>query len=189
MVRNLIFIFLLLLVSLSFGQRVLQRIEVGDQLFESEQYEEAIEVYQKILKKEDDSGIRNRLAFKVGDAYRELLNYEEAKKWYQIALNLGYSDYDVYLYLSEMTLGLEEFDSTIDYVNTYLEKFPDDKLANKLLESAKFARDNYFTETIFETSNEGGINNPGQQWGVSFLENVAVTYEDQEKVEEQVYRR
>lgn len=185
MAKNLFFLLFMFFTLLSAAQRVQQRIEVGDEFYENGQYEQAIEVYQKILKKEDEAAIRNQLSFKVGNAYRELLNYEEAKKWYQIALNLGYSRYDIYLYLSEMTLGLEEFDSAIDYITRYLEQQPDDDIAIKLLESALFARENYFTETIFETSNESGINNPGQQWGVSFLENVAVIYDDQAKVDEQ----
>ncbi len=185
MIRITSFILFFLFSCSILAQRVQQRIEVGNEFFEKGQYEEAIDVYQKILRKEDDAAIRKQLSFKTGDAYKNLWNYKEAKKWYQIALNLGYNDYDIYLNLSEMTLGLEEFENAIEYLNTYLERYPDDEMAQKLLQSATFAQENYNTETIFETSNETGINNPGQQWGVSFLENVAVTYEEQSKVDEQ----
>jgi outer membrane protein OmpA-like peptidoglycan-associated protein/tetratricopeptide (TPR) repeat protein len=167
------------------GQRDDQRIAVGDDYFEKEQFQEAISVYQRILRREKDQNTKRELSFKVGESYRRLLNYSEAKKWYTIALNLGYSKPGIYLHLSEMTLGLEEFDLSLDYINQFLETNPDDPLAIKLKQSAIFARDNYTTETIFEVSNEGRLNNTGQQWGAAFLENVAVMYEDQEKVDEQ----
>ncbi len=185
MKRLYIYMFCLLLALPAIGQRTQQRIAVGDDYYEKEQFHEAIDVYQKILRREDQPHIRRELSFKVGESYRRLLNYEEAKKWYTIALNLGYEGKDIYRHLSEMTLGLEEFDLAINYIEEYMKLNPGDPLGEKLRQSAYFARDNYSTETIFEVSNEGAINNPGQQWGAAFLENVAVMYEEQEKVDEQ----
>lgn len=167
------------------GQRTQQRIDVGDGYFEQGQYQQAINVYQRILRREDDNRIRKGLSFKMGESFRRLLNYEEAKKWYTIALNLGYEDPEVYLHLSEMTLGLEEFQASISYITEYLKSRPDDRRGQKLLESAHFAQENYYTETIFEVSNESAINNTGQQWGAAYLENFPIMYEDQAKVDQQ----
>ncbi len=185
MKRLYIYMFCLLIALPAIGQRTQQRIAVGDDYFEKEQFHEAINVYQRILRREDQPHIRRELSFKVGESYRRLLNYEEAKKWYTIALNLGYEGKEIFKHLSEMTLGLEEFDLAINYIEQYLKLNPGDPLGEKLKESAYFARENYFTETIFEVSNEGALNNPGQQWGAAFLENVAVMYEDQARVDEQ----
>ncbi|TVQ15831.1 MAG: hypothetical protein EA361_05095 [Bacteroidetes bacterium] len=185
MKRLYIYMFCFLLSLPAIGQRTQQRIDVGDDYYNKEQFHEAINVYQRILRREKQPQIRRELSFKVGESYRRLLNYEEAKKWYTIALNLGYEGKDIYRHLSEMTLGLEEFNLAINYIEEYMKLSPGDPLGEKLRESAYFARENYSTETIFEVSNEGAINNPGQQWGAGFLESVAVMYDDQARVDEQ----
>lgn len=180
-----IYLFCLLISLPAIGQRTQQRIAVGDDLYQQEQFHEAINVYQKILRKEKQPQVKRELSFRLGESYRRLLNYGEAKKWYTIALNLGYTDPEVYLHLSEMTLGLEDFDLAIGYIDEYVKIKPEDELGKKLKQSAYFARENYSTETIFEVSNEAGINNQGQQWGAAFIENVPVVYSDQAKVDEQ----
>jgi outer membrane protein OmpA-like peptidoglycan-associated protein len=167
------------------AQRNQQRIAVGDEFFEREQFKEAIEVYERVLQRSGVADERKEISFKIAESYRRLLNYSEARKWYVISLNLGFYDPIIYRHLSEMSLGLEEFDTAISYAYNYLEVKPDDDLALKLLESGKFARENYFAETIFEVSNESGINNPGQQWGIAMMENVAVVHQDQARVDEQ----
>lgn len=185
MSRLHIFIFCILFSLPILAQRNQQRIAVGDEYFEREQFNEAIEVYERLLRRSGVADERKEISFKIAESYRRMLNYSEARKWYVIALNLGFYEPIIYRHLSEMSLGLEEFDTAISYAYNYLEEKPDDELALKLLESGKFARENYFTETIFEVSNESGINNPGQQWGIAMIENVAVVHQDQARVDEQ----
>jgi outer membrane protein OmpA-like peptidoglycan-associated protein/tetratricopeptide (TPR) repeat protein len=185
MKRLYIYLFCIFLSLPTLGQRTQQRIAVGDDFYNKEQYQQAIGVYQRILKNEKQPQVKRELSFKVGESYRRMLNYNEAKKWYTIALNLGYTEADIYMHLSEMTLGLEEFDQAIRYIDQYVELKPNSDIGKKLKQSAYFARENYSTETIFEVSNEARINNPGQQWGAAFMENVAVIYQDQSRVDEQ----
>ena len=185
MSRFYIFIFCILISLPVLAQRNQQRIAVGDDFFEREQFNEAIEVYERVLQRSGVADERKEISFKIAESYRRLLNYSEARKWYVIALNLGFYEPIIFRHLSEMSLGLEEFDTAISYAYDYLEVKPDDELALKLLESGKFARENYFNETIFEVRNESGINNPGQQWGIAMLENVAVVHQDQARVDEQ----
>jgi len=185
MSRFYIFIFCIFISLPVLAQRNQQRITVGDEFFEREQFIEAIEVYERVLQRSGVADERKEISFKIAESYRRLLNYSEARKWYVIALNLGFYEPIIFRHLSEMSLGLEEFDTAISYAHNYLEVKPDDELALKLLESGKFARENYFNETIFEVRNESGINNPGQQWGVAMLENVAVVHQDQVRVDEQ----
>jgi outer membrane protein OmpA-like peptidoglycan-associated protein/tetratricopeptide (TPR) repeat protein len=167
------------------GQRTEQRIAVGDDFFNKGEYLKAIDVYERVLRRESSSVVRQELSFKMGESYRNLLNYQEAKKWYTIALNLGYDDPIIYLHLSEMTLGLEEFDNSITYIDRFLEFDSTDPRALKLNQSAHFSKENYSTETIFEVSNEFSLNTPGQQWGVAFLENFPIFYADQTRVDQQ----
>ena len=185
MSRFYIYIFCILLSQPLLAQRTEQRIAVGDNYFEQGQYQNAIDVYERILRRDHPNQLRQELSFKMGESYRHLLNYSEAKKWYVIALNLGYDQPPIYLHLSEMTLGLEEFDNSLEYINRYLAIDPTDRRAIKLQESAHFAKQNYSTETIFEVSNESTLNSEGQQWGVAFLENFPIVFEDQQKVDQQ----
>ncbi|MFN2395748.1 MAG: OmpA family protein [Bacteroidales bacterium] len=185
MSRYFIFIFCIMISLPVLAQRYQQRIEAGDEHFEREQFYEAIEVYEKALKQSGLADERKEISFKIAESYRRLLNYSEARKWYVISLNLGFYEPIIYRHLSEMSLGLEEFDTAINYARDYLDKQPDDELALKLLESGIFAQENYYEETIFEVANESGINNPGQQWGIAMIENVPVVYQDQARVDEQ----
>jgi outer membrane protein OmpA-like peptidoglycan-associated protein/tetratricopeptide (TPR) repeat protein len=185
MSRLYIYILCMLITLPALGQRTEQRIAVGDDFYNKGQYLNAIDVYERILRRERTVEVRQELSFKMGESYRSLLNYQEAKKWYIIALNLGYEEPIIYLHLSEMTLGLEEFDNSIDFINRYLEFDPTDARALKLHQSAQFAKENYSTETIFEVSNESALNTPGQQWGVAFLENFPIFYADQARVDQQ----
>ncbi len=186
MKRFYIYIFCFLFSVPGWSQtRTQQRIAVGDNYFNNEQFHQAISVYQRILRREKQADAKREISFKLGESYRRLLNYSEAKKWYTIALNLGYDNPMVYLQLSDMTLGLEEFDLSLTYIEQYLHLVPNDPRGLKLKQSAQFARENYSTETIFEVSNEKRLNNQGQQWGAGFLENVAIMYTDQAKVDAQ----
>lgn len=166
-------------------QRTQQRIDVGDDLYKKEQYTQAIKIYERILKKERSPVVRQELSYKMGESYRQLLNYEEAKKWYTIALNLGYDNPQIFLHLSEMTLGLEEFDTAQEYVENYLAINPTDSRALKMLESAKFSKQNYATQTQFEVANEKTLNSTGEEWGLAFLEPVTLFTDNQAKFDEQ----
>jgi peptidoglycan-associated lipoprotein len=186
MKRLYIYLFCFFLTLPAIGQqRTQQRIAVGDDFYNKEQYHQAIKTYQRILKSEKQPQPRRELTFKIGESYRRLLNYHEAKKWYTLSLNMGQTDPIVYRHLSEMNLGLEDFNQAISNINQYLALVPGDEIGLKLKQSANFARDNYTTETIFEVSNEAGLNNEGQQWGAAFIENFAVYHADQAKVDEQ----
>ncbi len=160
------------------GQRTQQRIDVGDEFFQQQQYEEALEVYELVIKRDKSDETLKKVSVKIGDCYRMLLNYSKAREWYSIALNLGYEDPLIYLLLSEMALGLEDFSGSIEYVSEYLKINPNDDRAQKILESAKFSEENYGRGTLFEVSYEEDLTSNWQEWGVSFMENVGVFLDD-----------
>lgn len=164
-----------------YSQRTQQRIDVGDEFFRQEQYEEALEVYEKVIKRDKSDETLKEVAFKIGDCYRMMLNYDKAREWYSISLNLGYEDPIIYLLLSEMALGLEDFNGSIEYVGKYLEHKPDDDRGQKILTSAEFSLKNYGRGTLFEASLEEDLTSNWQEWGVSFMENVGVFLDDPEE--------
>ncbi len=181
-----IFIGIILINTIAFGQtRTEQRIEVGDDYFKQRQYDEAIDVYERILRREDSPQIRREISFRMGEAYRRMLNYEQARQWYTKAENLGYDEPLIYLHLSEMTLGLEEFDNSIDYAKKFLEYEPDNDRGLKMLESAKYSKDHYDRETIFEVILEKRLSSVGEEWGVAYLENYPVFHDDPETFDDQ----
>ena len=163
----------------------MRMLEAGDEFFEKEQYTKAVDTYERILRRDRPASVKKEVAFKLGESYRKLLNYSKARQWYTVAKHTGYDHPIIYLHLSEVNLGLENFDESIEYAQRYLELHPEDDYALKLLESGKFSRENYYRETVFEVSNEYSINSDGQEWGVSFLENVPVFYDDPARREKQ----
>ncbi len=183
---TIILIGIILANTMAFGQsRTQQRIEAGDNFFEQRQYHEAIDVYERVLRREDSPQIRREVSFKIGESYRKLLNYSKAKQWYSTALNLGYDKPVIYLHLSEMTLGLEEFDNSIDFAERFLEYEPDNERGLKMLESAQYSKEHYDRETIFEVALEKSLSSVGEEWGVAYLENYPIFHDDPAKFDEQ----
>jgi peptidoglycan-associated lipoprotein len=180
--KKLVIIGICLLLAIpAMGQRTARLLEAGDAFYRNEEYTKAVESYERILRRDRSPEIRKEVSFKLGESYRQLLNYSEAWKWYSVAMNVGYDDPVIYLHLSEMSLGLEDFDSALHYAQKFLKHKPGDQIGEKILESALFSKENYFLETLIEVTNEAGINTLGQEWGVGFFENVAVFHQDPER--------
>jgi peptidoglycan-associated lipoprotein len=158
------------------GQRVLKLLEAGDEYFRNAQYTLALDAYETILKRDRSANIRREVSFRLGQTYRQMLNYAEARKWYTLAMNVGYNNPEIFMHLSEMSLGLEDFDLAIDYATRYLEKKPGDLFGRKLLESARFSKENYYKETLFEVTNERPLNTTGQEWGIAFFPDDRILY-------------
>jgi peptidoglycan-associated lipoprotein len=158
------------------GQRVLKLLEAGDEYFRNAQYTLALDAYETILKRDRSANIRREVSFRLGQTYQQMLNYAEARKWYTLAMNVGYNNPEIFMHLSEMSLGLEDFDLAIDYATRYLEKKPDDRFGRKLLESARFSKENYYKETLFEVTNERPLNTTGQEWGIAFFPDDRILY-------------
>lgn len=171
----------LLLVIPAIGQRSIRLLEAADELFNNQEYTNAVEAYDKILRRDRSPEVRKEVSFKMGESYRKLLNYSEAWKWYTVSMNVGYEDPIIYLHLSEMGLGLEDFDNAIYFARKYLQNQPGNQHGEKVLESALFSKENYFLKSLIEVTNEYGINSSGQEWGVGFFENIAMFQNDPEK--------
>ena len=171
-------IFFISITALCQQDRTQRRINVGDDYFENHQYHEAIDVYERILRREDSQDIRREVSFKLAEAFRMILNYSEAKNWYKTAMNLGYDDPVIYLNLSEMSLGLEEFDEAISYAEQFLEYKPENERGLKFLESAKYSKEHYDRETLFEVSFEEALSSESEEWGVTYMENYTIFYDD-----------
>lgn len=179
--------FLIVLISTTaFGQMLTKyRIEAGDDLYNSGQYHEAIEAYEKVLRWDDSRETKRVVSFKIGESYRGVLNYKEAKNWYTTALNLGYDDPVIYLHLSEMNLGLEEFDNAEEYAEKFLTHKPDNERGQKMLESAKYSKEHYDRETRFNVTFEEKLSSEGEEWGISYFKTYVAFHEDPEKYQHQ----
>ncbi|HSV76942.1 MAG TPA: OmpA family protein [Bacteroidales bacterium] len=160
---------LALLAQPGMAQRTLKLLTAGDEYFRNEQFTYALEAYEKVLRRNRSASVRREVSFRIGQTHQQMLNYEEALKWFTTALNEGIEKPEIFLHLSEMSLGMEDFDMAIDYANRFLNLRPGDPFGRKFLESAIFSRDNYHRVTLFEVQNERQINTTGQEWGVAFF--------------------
>lgn len=165
---------ILLILFISIGtsahsQRALRALMIGDEYFRTEQYTLALEAYQSILRTTQPLDVQREVSFRIGQTHQQLLNYSEARKWFTVALQAGYPDPIIYRNLSEMSLGMEDFDMAIEYALQYVEKVPEDPFGKKFLESARFSKEHYHLETLFEIENLTALNTPGQEWGISYF--------------------
>lgn len=172
--KKLLFIFIwLILASPAMGQRNQQLLKAGDEAFARQEYTIAVKTFEKILRRKPDVEMRRDVSFRIGDSYRKLLNYSEAWKWYNVAMNVGYKDPVIFLFMADMALGLEDFDNAMYYASRFLKENPGDIFGEKILESALFSMENYFLESLMQVTNEQGLNSEGQEWGISFFANTA----------------
>ncbi|HSV89313.1 MAG TPA: OmpA family protein [Bacteroidales bacterium] len=175
--KKLLIICLLGLIPMQINaQRTLRLLNAGDAYFRTEQFTYALEAYEKVLRRNRSANVRREVSFRIGQTHQQMLNYSAARNWYINALNEGFEKPEIFLHLSEMSLGLEDFDMAIEYANRFLNLRPDDPFGRKFLESAKFSRENYFNVTLFETQNERQINTTGQEWGVAFFKDNHILF-------------
>lgn len=149
-------------------------LEKADQSFAIGDYTMAIKDYEKAFKKEKDQQVKNKIAFKVGECYKEKNLLPSSEKWYKQAIELGYSSPIVYLKLGDVLVNSEKYSEAIEKYNKYVEAEPNDNYAQKQIVSCRYAIENLSKTANFSVKNEVSINSDKGEYGVGFLPNVAI---------------
>jgi peptidoglycan-associated lipoprotein len=156
MQKRVLLLFLLLITSLSYSQKL---IKSGDFALEREQYSQAIEFYTSQLSKKRNS--QNAIAeasFKTGYCYKKLSKPENAVIYFRKSINHKYPDPLVYLYYGEALQMLQKYDSALIYYEEFKRLDPKHKLAEKGVESIKFTFESLRNPSRYEVKVVGILN-------------------------------
>lgn len=116
-------------------------IKEGDQAFNKMQYQTAIEKYVDALSKADNADTKNKILFKLSEAYTKIKDPKSAKETYEILVDNGYADINtiVWLKYANALLSTGHYEEAINAYRNYLKDNPASKQAQNGIKSAEIA--------------------------------------------------
>ena len=149
--------------QVAFSQTLLQR---ADTAFAKKEYTTAIKLYQDALKKMKGIDVA-MVNFKIAEAYKAGNNFKEALPWYDKAIKGGYNDPKVFFNYAEVLTLSGDYGAAKNYYEQYLIIEPDDKIAQKRLESIKLAGSKPKDAPIHGVTNLKELNTKYSEYGVA----------------------
>ena len=134
MLKKSLFTALLLLFGLSTVFAQSSKLKRAKKLFDGLAYKEAIELYNLILEKEDNSEAKIYLA----DAYRKINDTENAEYWYGLVVRLPESLPIHKLYYGQMLQRNGKCDLAKEWYQQYVEAVPDEARAQYLVRACDY---------------------------------------------------
>ncbi len=154
---------LLVAGHVAFSQTLLQR---ADTAFAKKEYTSAIKLYQDALKKMKGIDVA-MVNFKIGESYKAGNNFKEALPWYDKAIKGGYNDPIAFFNYAEVLTLSGDYAAAKNYYEQYLIIEPDDKIAQKRLESIKLASSKPKDAPIHGVTNVKELNTKYSEYGVA----------------------
>jgi len=150
--------------NVSFSQTLLQR---ADTAFAKKEYTTAIQLYKDVLKKKVKGTDEALINFKIGEANKLGNNFKEAITWYDKAIKAGYSEPKAIFNYAEVLTLSGDYSAAKNYYEQYLIIEPDDKVAQKRLESIKLAASKPKEAPIHAVTNVSELNTKYSEYGVA----------------------
>jgi len=140
----------------------------ADTAVSHKEYFAAIELYQKVLKKEVVAGAENQVYFKIGACYAAINNYKEARKWIEKALENAYSEPSAFLLYGNVLITAGEYKAAKSAYAKYIELTGDNTVKQKIA-NCDFALSGKKSEIPFEIKNEQEINSDFSDFGLTMV--------------------
>lgn len=163
-----------LLVCLCSGGTLMaqsRQIKKADTAFRYHMYDVAVTQYQKAFarmgrKAKADPDEKNRLLFRIAEAYRYSGQQKSAARQYQRCIRSGYYKVEpkVYFCLAALQLGEGEYDAAISNYESYLDYIPDDSAGIQGLRAAILARRAAGQASRYQIENVRKLNTPAGDW-------------------------
>ncbi len=149
----------LLVISLSGCMLFNSPAKKAEQAYQLYQFTEAADLYGKLYSKTRKKEKKAEYAFKAAEAYRKANRYREAVSWYKKAVRFEYPDPAALQYLARMQAAIGDYEETLNTLEQYLTKRPDDEQAKawkaqlERLKSWNPEEDSRFVVTNFRKAN------------------------------------
>ncbi|MFO8128606.1 MAG: OmpA family protein [Bacteroidales bacterium] len=136
----LLAIFLMLIGTVSYGQKKRAITQSADEAFEDNRYQVAIERYQKAYSRvKNDRAEKNRITYQLAECYRYTGDYRKARAYYKRLIRANYErkDPEILLYYADIQMMNEDFEEAREYYKMYSEKVPGDPRGPNGVEASK----------------------------------------------------
>ncbi len=139
---------LLLTTSLSFSQS--KKMVKANGFYESGEYLEAVELYEKIYSKAKDKKEKAEVSFKTGNCCRLMYDVNGSIRWYRRAILYKYQDPIANLYLADAYKMKEDYEQAKEYFFFYKDLVPDDPRGADGMKSCDLAEEWLENPTRYE---------------------------------------
>lgn len=161
---------LFFIITTSFGQTI--KIKEADLLFESYQYVDAIEAYQKIV----DSKKANTHVYKqLADSYYNIFNVDEASKWYGKVVESS-QDSETYYRYAQVLKSQGNYALANQQMKVFSQMMPGDQRSKTYLENPNYIPQLADKSKLFEIQEINNINDSKQSDFGAVLSNDNTLY-------------
>ena len=173
--KRISFIILGILLFNILAAQNLTPLQKADSLFKDKEYFNSIQLYNKALKKAADTTTRY-IYFQIGECYRFANNYNEAKNWYDKAINAGYLNPIINLHFGEMHILAGDYTTAKTYIETYLKAVPNDEIAKIRLEACNLGLKGQKEKPLYEVKDQPELSSNVSDYGISYFKNNKVIF-------------
>ena len=166
--KNILFTFLVLfLYHFAFSQAI-TTLDKADVEFGGKDFYKASSLYKKALKNSPKEEIK-RIYFQLGECYRQVNNYGQARQWYAKAVDEGYSNPVIFFHIGNLLLIGGDYHSAKNYFEKYLQSDPENGLAKNKLESCKFGISLEKDRPFYEIKDCKELNSEYSDYSVTYI--------------------
>ncbi|MBI2721687.1 MAG: OmpA family protein [Bacteroidetes bacterium] len=164
---SLIRILLFILIGFAFAAKA-QLLQKADTAFAHGKYSTAIELYEKILKKNKEPQNNKTIYYKLGSSFYSINKYKEAKEWTEKAIEEGYSDPKAFLQYGEILTLQSNYTAAKNAFQEYQKRSGDNTVKSKIV-SCDFALSGKKSAIPLEVKNITELNSPYSEFGLAFV--------------------
>lgn len=150
-------------------------LQKADTSFKNKDYLASVELYNKALKKATGEESKY-INYQIAECYRFGNNYNEARSWYQKAINAGNTNILLDYYMGDMILKLGEYENAKPYFEKYLLANPNDNMGKMKLESCKLGLAGQKSKPLYSVEVDKNLNSTTSDYGVTFFKNNKIVF-------------
>lgn len=149
-------------------------LEMANDFFAAKEYANALEYFQKALKKPAKGTDLADVKFKVAECYRYNGKYEDAIIWYNQAKADGYNSPNYLFHQASIYLKQGKYDDAQKKIESYLALVPNDNEATRLLNNCSFTKSATQEPSVYTFKNETGLNTAYNDYAATAIKNMVL---------------
>jgi len=167
-ITHLIFTICFLITSQLVFSQAITTLDKADVEFGGKNFYKASDLYKKALKNSSKDEIK-RIYFQLGECYRQVNNYGQARQWYSKAVDEGYNNPVIYFHIGNLLLIGGDYHSAKNYFEKYLQSDPENVLAKSKLESCNFGISLEKDKPFYEIKDCKELNSENSDYSVTYI--------------------
>ena len=166
--KNILLTFLLLLIYQLVFSQAITTLDKADVEYGGKNFFKASDLYKKALKNSSKEEIK-RIYFQLGECYRQVNNYGQARQWYAKAVDEGYNNPVIFFHIGNLLLIGGDYHSAKNYFEKYLQSDPENGLAKNKLASCNFGISLEKDKPFYEIKDAKELNTEFSDYSVTYI--------------------